>query len=52
MKIISHVIYRQNGGSGFNITYNEVMDLPWDEVVWFAERLNENREAEAKANSG
>lgn len=49
MKILSHVIYRLNGGSGFNINYTEVMELPWDEIMWFAERLNELREAEAKA---
>lgn len=49
MRTIGSVIYRRNGGSGFGISYSEAMAMSWDEIVFWAELLEENREAEVAA---
>lgn len=49
MNIVKHVLYRQNGGSGLGLLYNDVMDMEWNEVLWWYQSLQELREAEAAA---
>ena len=48
-KAVFDLCYQAHGGSGLNITYSEVMDLDWIDLVAFHELLAEAREAEAKA---
>lgn len=52
MRTIGFAIYRQNGGSGLGLTYNDCMGLAWADIIFFVELLQEFREAEAKANRG
>jgi hypothetical protein len=41
--------YRQHGGSGLGFPPEYVLSLPVDEARWYCERLDREREAEAKA---
>jgi hypothetical protein len=41
--------YTQHGGSGLGFRRDEVVDLEWDEMIWYAERLERQREREAQA---
>lgn len=41
--------YKQHGGSGYNLTRAEVLDLYLDEIDAHTEWLNDTRGAEAKA---
>ncbi len=41
--------YKQHGGSGLNFSLSEVLDLDFGDMLWFLERLNEQRASEARA---
>lgn len=46
-----HLLYKQHGGSGLDLTYHDVMDMEFNEIEWWVEQLNDAREREAKALS-
>jgi hypothetical protein len=51
MKVVAHLLYCQNGGSGFvGLSYNSVLAMEYAEIIWWFERLVEFREAESKRN--
>lgn len=41
--------YRSHGGSGSNLTVSEAWSMPWEELMWWLEKLRETREAESDA---
>ena len=46
-QLIFALTYTPHGGSGLTWGHGDVMGLDWRQAVWFADRLNEQREAEA-----
>lgn len=46
---IWRLIYRQHGGSGTNLTRTEVLELDWNIMELYLVKLEEERQAEAKA---
>lgn len=46
--VVFALCYTQHGGSGLNFSRADVLDMFWDEALWYFEKLNEVREAEAK----
>lgn len=43
------VLWRQHGGSGLGITWDEAWDLEWDELTALVEEVDRRRSAEAAA---
>ena len=48
-QLIFALTYTPHGGSGLTWGWSDVQSLSWEEGIWYAERLNEQREAEAEA---
>lgn len=46
---VCDVLWVQHGGSGMNITWNEVWDLEWDELINLIDEVNRRRKAESDA---
>ena len=42
------LLYTQHGGSGLNLTLDDVMDLELDRIFWLVERLGDQRRQEAR----
>lgn len=47
-----HLLYKQHGGSGLDLDYDAVMDMEFNEIEWWVEKLNNKREQEADALKG
>ena len=43
------LMWQQHGGSGLAVGYSDAMDMRYDDAVWFAEKINSQREREARA---
>jgi hypothetical protein len=43
--------YRQYGGSGLGLSYNDVLEMDLTEALWFLNKLKEVREHEAETLS-
>lgn len=46
---IFDLLYKQHGGSGLSLTLAEILDLEYDRMMWFHDRLADAREEDAKA---
>jgi hypothetical protein len=46
---VFQLLYTQHGGSGLHLTLTEVMELELDRFNWLLERLEEQRQREARA---
>ncbi len=46
---IGQLCWHQHGGSGYNFSRADVLEMEWDEVEHHLKRQEERREAEAKA---
>lgn len=46
---ISFLLYKQNGGSGFNLLLPHILDLDFDRFEYLIDRLNELRAADEAA---
>jgi hypothetical protein len=46
---VFQLLYTQHGGSGLHMTLTEVMELELDRFNWLLERLDEQRQREARA---
>jgi hypothetical protein len=42
-------MYVQHGGSGLGMSHGDILELSYNDAVWFAEKVNETREREARA---
>lgn len=51
-QLIFALTYIPHGGSGMSLTGQYVESMSWDHAVWTANRLTEQREAEAEAIEG
>jgi hypothetical protein len=40
-------MYAHHGGSGFSLTPEDVLRLPFDRFLWLQEELNEQRQQDA-----
>lgn len=47
--LIQMLTYTQHGGSGYGYSLTDVLELEIRRLNWLAERLEETRQAEAKA---
>ncbi len=47
--MLARLCYVAHGGSGYTFTRADVLDMDMAEAVFLAERLDENRKAEAAA---
>jgi hypothetical protein len=45
---VFQLLYTQHGGSGLNLTLDDVMDLELDRIFWLVERLGDQRRKEAR----
>ena len=43
------LLWRQHGGSGLNVTYDQVLDMSVADHAWFVHRVREQRQREADA---
>ncbi len=48
-ELVDGLCYVRHGGSGYGMTYGDAMDMHIADAHWFTQRLNENREDEARA---
>jgi hypothetical protein len=46
---IFYLGYRQHGGSGLGLSLEACLELTWEELNWYAEKLQETRERESAA---
>lgn len=46
---IARLTYKQHGGSGTNLTKQDVLELEWKRFVWWLDWLEETRQLEADA---
>ncbi|MCP4676580.1 MAG: hypothetical protein GY854_13910 [Deltaproteobacteria bacterium] len=47
-EMLFHLCWKQHGGSGLGFSPKEALDLDFDEFIWFVERIEEQRELEAR----
>lgn len=47
--IAFHLLYRQHGGSGLSISLGDIAEMEISRIMWWREKLDERREAEAEA---
>jgi hypothetical protein len=52
LSVVAHLLQIQFGGSGLQLSYPVIMDMELGEILWWARKLNELREAESKRLSG
>ena len=46
--VVFQLLYTQHGGSGLNLTLDDVMDLELSRMFWLVERLGDQRRKEAR----
>lgn len=46
LTIVSNLLYVQHGGSGMQLRYSDLMDMDLKEILWWAQRLTDIRQAE------
>jgi hypothetical protein len=48
-KLRDALLWRLHGGSGYSLTQEDLLKMPWDDLEWFAHRAHERREEESRA---